>query len=235
MSGNSDQRFFGLFVLASTIVHGMALFVWSADPDPALYARAGEVGIEVRLAVTSSDSAPAPAPGADADPLPEIDAPPEWERARRVPTGPIPPVASERPSSLEIPTPAARPPAKLESQGEVVLAATAASAAAVAADGAVPKPIGVKSTARLISEHSPLYPLEARHRGIEGRVLLRLSIDASGKVEKAMIETSSGSDLLDAAALDFGSAARFQPAIDGTNAVPAEVLLPVSFKLISPP
>jgi protein TonB len=57
--------------------------------------------------------------------------------------------------------------------------------------------------ARIAAEVEALksYPEAARRRGTEGTVRLRLSVTADGKLEAARIEESSGSPLLDRAAI----------------------------------
>ncbi len=54
----------------------------------------------------------------------------------------------------------------------------------------------------------PIYPPDARARGVEGTVVLALRLDAAGRVIDATIRDSAG-DALDAAALDAAFALRF--------------------------
>jgi protein TonB len=76
----------------------------------------------------------------------------------------------------------------------------------------------------------PPYPLAALRRHIGGVVMLRLRVDASGRPLAATIETSSGSKLLDEAALKFVLARwHFVPATQDGHAVEAEALVPISF------
>lgn len=50
------------------------------------------------------------------------------------------------------------------------------------------------------------YPEVARRRGVEGTVRLRLRLSADGRLLSAKLASSSGSTLLDRAALDLSSA-----------------------------
>ncbi|MCX7142107.1 MAG: energy transducer TonB [Proteobacteria bacterium] len=71
-----------------------------------------------------------------------------------------------------------------------------------------------------------LYPAEAIARGLEGRVMVLLFLDASGNPVAARVEASSGHALLDDAALRAARTLRALP-----KSVPREALLPVRFRL----
>lgn len=70
-----------------------------------------------------------------------------------------------------------------------------------------------------------LYPAEAVRRGLEGDVMLQLSLDDAGRVLSAEVVTSSGHAILDRAAL---AAARQIGTLPGN---PSRTRLPVSFRL----
>jgi protein TonB len=63
--------------------------------------------------------------------------------------------------------------------------------------------------ARCVSCPPPRYPPQALRNGWEGRVELRVRIDASGRVEAAEVARSSGFAALDQAALAAARASRF--------------------------
>lgn len=77
----------------------------------------------------------------------------------------------------------------------------------------------------------PAYPLMARRREEEGRVLLKVKVDERGQVETVQINQSSGSLLLDEAALQAVSQWRFKPASQAGKAVSAWVKVPIVFRL----
>jgi len=77
----------------------------------------------------------------------------------------------------------------------------------------------------------PSYPLAARRRGTEGTVVVRLSISRTGAVIGLEVVRSSGSALLDRAALEALERWRFKPACDGVSAAQSEVVVPVRFIL----
>lgn len=77
---------------------------------------------------------------------------------------------------------------------------------------------------------APPYPIQALHRRIQGIVMLRLRVDPRGRPVAAAIETSSGSKLLDDAALKFVLARwHFIPATQDGRAIEAEALVPINF------
>lgn len=75
-----------------------------------------------------------------------------------------------------------------------------------------------------------VYPLEAKQKKIEGRVIVSALIDTSGEVIKTRIEHSDNS-LLDSAAQKAVSATKFTPA--SYNGIPVMIWysLPVIFRL----
>jgi protein TonB len=78
----------------------------------------------------------------------------------------------------------------------------------------------------------PPYPKPAVMRGIEGTVTLRIHVDASGRPIEVSVESSSGSALLDQAALKFVKARwHFVPAQRDGQAAEGWALVPIEFVL----
>lgn len=77
----------------------------------------------------------------------------------------------------------------------------------------------------------PIYPATARKRRQEGAVLLRVQLDAAGRVENAVIAKSSGFPLLDEAARTAVRDWEFEAAKVNSRPVPSEVEVPVRFQL----
>lgn len=77
----------------------------------------------------------------------------------------------------------------------------------------------------------PTYPELARRNRWEGRVLLRLTIDETGRVTKVEIAQSSGHDVLDAAAANAVRQWRGRPAHRDGRPTSSIELLPVRFRL----
>lgn len=76
----------------------------------------------------------------------------------------------------------------------------------------------------MLSKHL-FYPPPAVSQGLEGEVVLLLTLDTAGRIRALEIAKSSGHALLDQAALD---AARHIGALPGN---PRQTLLPVTFRL----
>lgn len=78
----------------------------------------------------------------------------------------------------------------------------------------------------------PPYPRMALQRRIQGTVMLRIHVDASGRPMEVSVENSSGSVLLDRAAAEFVKARwHFVPATRDGAPVEAWALVPIQFVL----
>ncbi len=77
----------------------------------------------------------------------------------------------------------------------------------------------------------PPYPLAARRRGYEGRVLLSVLVRADGVCGGVTLKQSSGHAMLDTAALDSVKRWRFLPARRGATPVESRVDVPITFRL----
>lgn len=80
---------------------------------------------------------------------------------------------------------------------------------------------------------APVYPALSRRIGEEGRVMLRVFVDASGAPNRLEIKSTSGSQRLDAAAIEAVRRWTFAPAKLGEKFVDAWVLVPINFSLRS--
>ena len=77
----------------------------------------------------------------------------------------------------------------------------------------------------------PRYPAGARRRGVQGEVLVRVAVGRDGRAERVEVLRTSGSALLDAAAVEALERWRFEPARAGGQPVAATVEIPVTFRL----
>lgn len=174
-----------------------------------------------------------PAPTARADPPAPA---PQTSTPRPVPT-PRKPVAAQKPSPdrVQTPTPTASPAtAAADSTPATPVAAAAASSATSPAETSGGQTASVSAPrfdAAYLHNPKPTYPLLARRRGVEGKVLLKVQVSAAGLAEQVQIAQSSGHDSLDEAALNTVRAWRFVPAQRGDTPVAAAVLVPITFKL----
>jgi len=77
----------------------------------------------------------------------------------------------------------------------------------------------------------PSYPITARRRNIEGKVLLHVEVSQDGLAESVTVLQTSGSELLDEAARVAVTAWKFVPAHRGNENVSAGVAVPIVFSL----
>jgi protein TonB len=114
-----------------------------------------------------------------------------------------------------------------------------ASAAAQTGSGGVASVSGLSgrgtSPARFddgsLNNPKPAYPISARRNGEEGRVLLRIHVSADGRPETVQVQSGSGVEALDAAAVTTEQRWRFVPALQDGRAVASWLLVPIIFKL----
>jgi protein TonB len=85
--------------------------------------------------------------------------------------------------------------------------------------------------AAYLNNPKPQYPPFARRMGIQGTVMLKVLVSKEGFALKVQIATSSGSDLLDDAALLAVKSWRFVPARKGDQPVDEWVQVPIAFHL----
>ena len=82
------------------------------------------------------------------------------------------------------------------------------------------------------SNPKPPYPLAARRLGVEGVVTLEVLVRPDGSPGEVRVQSSSGSPLLDASALDtVRKSWRFIPARRGNVPIESRVTFPVRFRL----
>jgi protein TonB len=77
----------------------------------------------------------------------------------------------------------------------------------------------------------PTYPPLSRRMGEEGKVILRVSVNAQGGADSVEVKTSSGSPRLDDAAVHTIKKWKFISAKRGDTPVQSWVLVPIIFKL----
>ncbi len=171
---------------------------------------------------------PQPRPVPPPPPVPEPDPVPEPA-----------PVPTPKPDPIPKPVPAPRP-APVPAPGPAATAETAVAALAgprpgatgeTSATSAPPAPAAPSVSPKALDNPKPPYPDLARRRGQEGGVLLRVAVDAQGKVTQTRVETSSGHSLLDQAAQNAVRKWNFSPARVAGLPVAGEVLVPVEFRL----
>ena len=91
---------------------------------------------------------------------------------------------------------------------------------------------GPKANAAYLHNPKPDYPSIAKRRQWEGRVVLKVRVLANGTAAAVSVETSSGHEVLDEAALDAVRHWHFVPAQRNGQAVDSWVNVPLNFNLL---
>jgi len=152
-----------------------------------------------------------------APPSSRVPVRPRAQVARVEPPAPSRPEAAVRSAH---PSRAAMPPARTPVDGVRGVPAESTSGAAVRQP---PRPAA--------GNPRPEYPMLARRRGQQGRVLVRLDVASDGTPSAARVVHSSGVPSLDRAAREAVSRWRFLPARRGGRTEAATVDVPVEFRL----
>ena len=97
--------------------------------------------------------------------------------------------------------------------------------------GPAPVVVPPRFDAAYLDNPAPIYPSLAKRRGEEGRVLLRVQVSAEGRADRVEVSKTSGSPILDEAAIEAVRRWRFVPARRGSDAIAAPVLVPIAFAL----
>lgn len=230
-------------LLAALTVHGLALaFVFNHAPAAPSKETAPIIvewlsaakAPDPRIRVASAAPRPAQQLHARADAQPRPQSPAADDEPRRIPaTAPAAaqsasplPATSAAPENSRTTVPASR--SGNTGPSSEPLAASAGPATAHEAPTVPPI-----FNADYLNNPAPAYPSMARRMGEQGRVVLRVHVSAAGRADEVEVQSSSGSGRLDASAGDAVRRWKFAPARRGNEAVPAWVLVPVSFKLES--
>jgi protein TonB len=218
----------GAAFMAAILLHAALLFGFTLDqPRAGVPATRGERGIEVDISSFSA-SGSAASSAAQAQP-----APPRQQEAAPSPVDEVPPEPLPSPVASSIPK---RQPTRAKPAPPSAAGAAESGAAVAATEPSLASVLPAKAGDRARPESEiynpkPVYPLLARQRGQEGETLLRVNVDAAGRVLAVDVERSSGFSLLDDAAVKGVRQWRFTPALRNGVAVAGEVLLPVHFRL----
>jgi len=135
--------------------------------------------------------------------------------------------AAEAAPHAAAPAPAAAEPAPVRSAAPAAAPLAAPSSGPAEVSAVVPPSFD----ADYLHNPTPRYPRAAARLRESGRVLLSVTVSASGLPEQVEIAATSGSPRLDQAALDTVRRWRFVPARQGDKPVPASVTVPLVFRL----
>ena len=168
--------------------------------------------------------APPPPP-----PPPPPEPPKPQPRVVRAPVKAAPPLPVVQPQAVDN-----GPPTADSVQVATALAPAPAPAPVVAAPPA-PPPLEPVTEARGFvgyrNNPAPDYPALAQDRGMQGRVILKVHVLASGKADNVTVDKSTGFKILDDAAIKAVLQWTFDPARRGQTPIDGWVTVPLNFKL----
>lgn len=157
--------------------------------------------------------------------------PPQAKSIAPAPAKPAPPKPATRPSlppvnSTNTPEPAAPNTVATNSSPAAAPATAAANPGSESPPASAPR-----FDANYLNNPAPRYPPLSRRFGEEGKVLLRVLVNADGQAQEIRLQGSSGSARLDEAALDAVRHWRFVPARQGDRPISGWVVVPINFRL----
>lgn len=176
----------------------------------------------------------------DAVPLP---APPTTLMVQVIPSAPphVPEPAAPRHKPVErTPTPQPKPAQPVQSQTLATPAEAPAAPAETPVFKEAPTPAPAPSApavsqprfdAGYLQNPAPAYPALSRRMGEEGKVVLRVFVEPTGRPGQIEVKTGSGSPRLDQAAQEAVWRWKFVSARRGDEAIGAWVLVPIVFNL----
>lgn len=145
---------------------------------------------------------------------------------------PKPKPVARRPQPAPQPTQLAAP---VESPAPTPIAVAPAPTVVAAPPPAAPPPAPVATQPRFDADYldnpKPVYPAISRRLAEQGRVVLRVQVEADGRAAEVHVHSSSGSPRLDQSALDAVRRWKFVPARLGQTPTSAWVLVPIAFTL----
>lgn len=209
--------------LVAALLHGSLLFWYVTRPAPLPFSAAAP------LPMISMELSAPPAPVVN-----QLITPPQSPKEV---VKPKPDKPKLKPKPKPKPKPAETAVKQVETaKEEPVSAPPAASAPQTLNHAAQAAPrndtfVQADSNAAYLNNPKPEYPLRARQRHWEGRVLLRVYVTADGQAQQVVLQMSSGHEMLDESALEAVKKWRFVPAKRGDNAEASWVSVPIVFRL----
>jgi len=195
------------------------------------------VGLHAAAIYALSHGTPVAAPAAAPVPITIALAPPKVEP----PPPPPPPKPQPKPlphrTLAAAPSPAVQAPAAARDMAPAPAGADALPIAPAASEAApAPAPPAEPVTeprgyAGYLRNPAPDYPLAAQKRGLEGKVVLKVHVLASGQPDNITVAASSGHQILDDAAVRAVQQWAFAPARRGQTAIDGWVQVPLNFKI----
>lgn len=214
-------------LLWSEVVYGVTPGPTSLQMELVANSRQAEIVSE-----TAADGAPLSKPEALEDPLPD----PEDVVLPEIPLDPPDPVLTDDPLAIPLQRVPRRAAETQAETAEEVATSPAPSAKTVEGNSDIDHAAtdqGAEAAPDYLLNPEPKYPEAARRRGIEGVVVLDVLVLANGTAGSVLLAQSSGSALLDDAAIEAVRPWRFKPAMRAGVPVDSTVSIPIRFRLES--
>jgi len=231
MSGARQQalsaRLAGLAVVLA--LHGVLFYsLWHARVPPRP-SEATTLFVELLTEPVKLDSVkPEPARLEPVKPEPPRPKPVKREKPVQLPQQLVARTPAVLPSDRVAPPPPPEPvPAEIEAPVKPAPPAPPAPPPRPAGPGALSGELALTCPDRA----PPTYPAISRRLGEEGKVILRVELDETGRVDRATVQTSSGFTRIDEAALATVKRWRCNPATRDGVAVRAAAIQPFNFVL----
>lgn len=240
---SSRTKFFTFSLVVSGLIHGLVFLPSRFTPPPQQYARTNSNNSLAMVYVDQPSGAIHEGGGAGAGKSSEKLNP--KDNLRRMVLAAEFPVAALRESPVDASLTWAAAAEKSPMADYVVVARPEPGSARVAPERPSASPeeafaghpsraaVGLSREAqpRGHINTAPEYPTLARRRGWEGRVVLRLLIEADGRVSDVKLEASSGRPVLDQAAWDSVSAWQYEAAVRNGVKVASWISQAVEFRI----
>jgi protein TonB len=218
-SGFSGRRriVLGCGIIAIAL-HALVLFCWDSHPRAVEIQDVAEGAVEVELfeGLSAVESAATDEP---AEPIEEIPQPEPEPSPQETPSEmPILPAPEPSPEPMATPQPSPKPaPRKVAQASTPAKKGVANSPASGALTKGAPEGTGRQLIGKptYIVKPSPSYPAESRNSREQGLVVLRITVNATGRPMHVEILKSSGYPRLDRAALEAGWRCRIRNASAG--------------------
>lgn len=224
--GRGSQRL--VAVAGALLLHAMAMFLIAAAP----FDRSSPPAVMQATLI-----APQPMPVVEPEPVKEVEriepkpAKPVKRPQPRREEAALPQIvaAADAPSpvSAAVPLPVPAEPVAVDAAPAPVAAPSQTSAATIP-----PPPVSLpRFNADYLQNPAPAYPSLSKRLGEQGRVVLRVMVEANGLPSKVEVRTTSGFPRLDQAALEAVRNWKFVPARRGDETVAAAVNVPIDFRV----
>jgi protein TonB len=221
-----DEKLSRTSLLIVVFVH-IAVFIALVSIAPTV----PQIKIPAKPMMVSLVTSPAPEP----ELVPLLPTPPKPEPVikKQKPKPIVKQTPEPQPVVAEQPVVTEQAPAAITPETPAVVAKAPEVAAPKEVPIAEPKIEPPRFGAAYLENPAPAYPSQSRRIGEEGRVLLRVLVSDKGDAAGVEVDSGSGSERLDQAALNAVKKWRFIPAKRDNKPISAYVIVPIKFSLQS--